>query len=304
MSGNFDYKMGLAGQSNMVGWDQASGQTPATVSTFEWDGSIWKYWNETPFASLIPNFAKRLQEVYPVARLGFVQTAEGGKGVVDTWGISGSATYINSKTEFLSSGSIESIMFYAGETDIQNGVSKATFKTAFELMMSNFRSDLSSPALPFYVIKPYYGDYTAGANAEIRDGLDELESEGKIDIIGDAFDYQGGLIDAVHLSKVSQDLLGTASANEFKDLVTITPTYSEYTATFGTGGDYATLTLANTWLPNTANTDVRLLGVGNCTELAAISLSKTLNAFNLEIDLGGNTLTIGLNDYDYRQRDL
>ena len=216
-----DYRIGTAGQSNMQGWDNGSGFTTPSSETWLFKTADAKF-TET-YASMLPNLTKAMQSYYTGLSISFSRTEVGSTGVVDVWSVNSSATYIAAKNKYLAA-PIDMILYFGGESDIAAGKTANEFTTAFRLMMSNFRTDLSKPNLPFYVIKPYVSAYTEAQNNEIRDSLDALEASDEIVIVGDALPYQDGLIDATHLNRASQDLLGTAVG----DLLAPAISYNEY----------------------------------------------------------------------------
>ena len=285
MSGNFDYKIATHGQSNMVGWDFVTSVDQGSISTWKASGTAWNLYTESS-VSLVNNLSKKLQELNPVVRLGFVRSAVAGKGVVDTWAVPASATYIAGEDDINDIGGVQSVLFFGGETDIINGISQANLVSGFETYMSNLRNGTSTPSLTFYVIKPYAGAESQAANDAVRNGFDQLESEGKIVIIADAFDYQYDLIDDIHLSGATLNTMGDDIGITISPLLNLTPTYTEPTITIGTTGDFLNYVTAYSAMPSTFISNIRVLAISDHTG-GLVTLSKTHGIYDLIFDGGG-----------------
>lgn len=218
------YPVTKEGQSNAQGRDNSSGytaiSTPNIAYRYDADERIFvDYVDPDPRggATFVPSFINDMITDGFTGKVLVIENAEGGIGMArpsdNMWSDSTDTVYTNANTKIDASGDgvsndeIKAVFYYGSETDTE-GITQSAYETAFQTYAANRRSDYGN--IPIFIVKI---DWPSNpTTAQIRTATDNLPG-----LITDTYvvaDTLGStLIDEVHLSKASQDSVGTEVAD-------------------------------------------------------------------------------------------
>lgn len=163
----------LMGQSNMAGYDELHPEDTTTVpgvyriptvgnNGYSWEPAAHPLHNRLPsdrFGLGLP-FAKEYQKKHPNVIVGLIPVAWGGAGI-DRLN-KGTATYydaINKAKYAQKNGLIKGVLWHQGESDTVNEELANAYESKLHQLISDIRTDLNIPELPFIVgnLAEFYG---------------------------------------------------------------------------------------------------------------------------------------------------